>query len=111
MYQDFTVIEQIVNFITSKISPESIILFGSYARGDNNAKSDIDILIVIKNLENERKITSLLYKALLNENITIPIDFLAVDYDKYNVLKNKTGYIYKTIALEGKILYDKGIIY
>jgi predicted nucleotidyltransferase len=39
--------KQIVAFITSKLSPERIILFGSYARGDNTENSDIDILIII----------------------------------------------------------------
>ena len=107
MNQNLPIFEQIVTFITSKISPEKIILFGSYARGDNKEESDIDILIIIKNLENERKITGLLYKALLNEDISLPIDFIAVDYDKYNLLKNKIGYIYKTIEQEGQILYGK----
>jgi hypothetical protein len=61
----------------------------------------------MKNLANERKITGLLYKSLLNEDIPIPIDFLAIDYDKYNKLKNEVGYIYKTIEQEGKVLYGK----
>jgi predicted nucleotidyltransferase len=99
--------KQIVAFITSKLSPERIILFGSYARGDNTENSDIDILIIIKNLENERKITGTLYKELLKENISVPIDFIAIDYDKYNKLKDETGYIYKTIEQEGQILYGK----
>jgi hypothetical protein len=37
----------------------------------------------------------------------MPIDFLAMDYDKYNKLKNEIGYIYKTIEKEGQILYGK----
>jgi predicted nucleotidyltransferase len=99
--------KQIVTFITSKISPERIVLFGSYARGENRKNSDIDILILMKNLKNEREITGLLYKELLNSDISIPIDFLAIDYDKYNKLKNKIGYIYKTIEKEGRILYGE----
>jgi predicted nucleotidyltransferase len=105
MNQNLSIMDKIVTLITSKLSPEKIILFGSYARGNNNAKSDIDILILIKNLENERKVTGALYKALLREDISIPVDFLAMDYDKYNEFKNKIGYIYKTIDMEGKILY------
>ncbi|MDR1180155.1 MAG: hypothetical protein LBK44_06585 [Spirochaetales bacterium] len=46
-------------------------------------------------------------KELLKENIPIPIDFLAIDYNKYNKLKNATGYIYKTIEQEGEILYGE----
>ena len=105
MSQNLSVMDKIVTFITSKLTPEKIILFGSYARGDNTEKSDIDILILMKNLDNERKVTGALYKALLHEDISIPVDFLAIDYDKYNELKNRIGYIYKTIDAEGKILY------
>ena len=107
MDQNTPILDQIVTLITSKISPERIVLFGSYARGDNREDSDIDILIIAKNLVNERKITSLLYRALLNENISIPIDFIAIDYEKYNMVKNKIGYIYKTIEQEGRIIYGK----
>ena len=103
----FKVIDQIVELITSKITPERIVLFGSYAKGEHKENSDVDILIIIKNLENERKITGLLYKELLNSNISISVDFLAIDYDKYNALKDKIGYIYKTIDKEGRILYGK----
>jgi predicted nucleotidyltransferase len=107
MEQDLSILDQIIALVTSKTSPERIVLFGSYARGDNTKNSDIDILIIIKELANERKITRALYKALLDENISIPVDFLAVDYDKYNTVKNKIGYIYKTIEQEGKIIYGK----
>ena len=44
MTQNLPEIEQIVTFITSKFSPEKIVLFGSYARGENKINSDIDIL-------------------------------------------------------------------
>ena len=107
MKQNSSVMDQIVALITSKISPERVVLFGSYAKGENKENSDIDILIIVKNLKNERQITGSLYKELLNTNISIPIDFIAVDYDKYNTLKNKIGYIYKTIDKEGQILYGK----
>jgi predicted nucleotidyltransferase len=107
MNQNLPIMEQIVALITSKVSPERIVLFGSYARGESKKNSDIDILIILKNLKNEREITGSLYKELLNEKISIPIDFLAIDFDKYNKLKDKIGYIYKTIEQEGQILYGK----
>jgi predicted nucleotidyltransferase len=43
MNQNLPIMEQIVTFITSRISPERIVLFGSYARGENRENSDIDI--------------------------------------------------------------------
>jgi predicted nucleotidyltransferase len=107
MNKDLPVIQFITSLITATVSPERVILFGSYSRGDNTPASDIDILIVQKNLKNERALTGKLYKKLLKEKITTPVDLLAVDYDKYQRLKNETGYIYKTIAKEGQVLFEK----
>jgi len=107
MNRNLPILERIVTFVNSKISTEKIILFGSYARGSNDENSDIDILIVVKNLDNERKLTKLLYRALLDEDISTPIDFIAVDYDKYNTLKSKIGLIYRTIEREGQVLYGR----
>jgi predicted nucleotidyltransferase len=41
-------IDKIISIIVSLASPDQIILFGSYARGDNTEKSDIDLLIIKK---------------------------------------------------------------
>jgi predicted nucleotidyltransferase len=107
MNENLPEIRRLVALITAKIIPEKIILFGSYARGDNQADSDIDILIIVKNLKNEREVTGLLYKSLLKEDIAVPVDLLAIDNEKYDKLKNRNGYIYKTIEQEGKILYER----
>jgi predicted nucleotidyltransferase len=98
-------LDQIVNMIISTAEPDKIILFGSYARGDYGKNSDIDILILKKGLVNERDITNSLYTDFFNKKISIPVDIIAVDYDKYEKLNNDIGYIYKTIKQEGKVLY------
>jgi len=41
-------IDKIVPIIESIVSPDQIVLFGSYARGDFTEKSDIDLLVVKK---------------------------------------------------------------
>ncbi|MCL2218701.1 MAG: nucleotidyltransferase domain-containing protein [Chitinispirillia bacterium] len=107
MNRKIPIFRQIVDFITSKVSPERIVLFGSYARGNYGKHSDIDILVVMKNLDNERKLTKSLYRALLNEDISTPVDIIAADYDRYNTLKDRTGLIYKTIEREGQLLYAR----
>jgi len=99
------ILDKIVNLIISLASPDQIMLFGSYARGDNTDKSDIDLLIIKKDLKNERELNNLLYKAFFENKIDIPIDLISIDYDKYNQLNNEIGFIYKTIKEEGKLLY------
>jgi len=56
-------IDEIIPIIVSLASPEQIILFGSYARGDNTDKSDIDLLILKKGLERGRDIIGSIYMA------------------------------------------------
>jgi len=99
-------IEQIVSTIVSTVEPDKIILFGSYARGDSKKDSDIDILILKKGLKNERTLTNNLYMQFFNKKISVPIDLIAIDYDKYYQLNNDIGYIYKTIQQEGKVIYE-----
>ena len=105
MDENVPFIDKIVPMIVSLASPDQIILFGSYARGDYTEKSDIDLLIIKKDLKNGREINNILYRAFFENKIDVPIDLISVDYNKYNELNNTIGYIYKTIKEEGKILY------
>ena len=100
-------IDKIIPIIVSLASPDQIILFGSYARGDNTQKSDIDLLIIKKNLKNGRDISGDIYMALYDNKIGIPVDLLTIDYNRYIELSDEIGYIYKTIKKEGKIIYEK----
>ena len=98
-------IDKIISIIVSLASPDQIILFGSYARGDYTEKSDIDLLIIKKSLKGGREISGLIYKAFFENKIDIAIDLISVDYNKYNELNNTIGYIYKKIKEQGKVLY------
>ena len=98
-------IDKIITLIVSLVSPEQIILFGSCARGTHTQKSDIDLLIVKKNLENERELNNMLYRAFFENKINIPIDLISVDSKKYYELNSELGYVYKTIKEQGKVLY------
>ncbi|MDR2965155.1 MAG: nucleotidyltransferase domain-containing protein [Treponema sp.] len=105
MDKDIPFIDKIVSIIVSLASPDQIILFGSYARGDNTEKSDIDLLILKKGLKKGRDITGLIYMAFFENKINVPVDLLAIDYNRYFELNNEIGYIYKTIKEQGKIIY------
>jgi predicted nucleotidyltransferase len=98
--------DKIIPIIVNLASPDQIILFGSYARGDNTEKSDIDLLILKKGLKNGRKICGSIYMAFLDNKIGVPVDLLTIDSDRYIELSNEIGYVYKTIKKEGKVIYD-----
>jgi predicted nucleotidyltransferase len=98
-------IDKIISIIVSVAAPDQIILFGSYARGDNKKKSDIDLLILKKGLKKGREICGSIYRAFLDNGIGVPVDLLTIDYDRYIALNNEIGYVYKTIKEQGKVIY------
>jgi predicted nucleotidyltransferase len=105
MNNNIPYIDRIIPIIVSLASPNQIILFGSYARGDNTEKSDIDLLIIKKDLKNGLNIIDSIYMAFYENKIMVPVDLLAIDYNKYIKINNEIGYIYKTIKEQGKVLY------
>jgi predicted nucleotidyltransferase len=100
-------LDEIISIIRESADPDQIILFGSYARGDYTPHSDIDLLIIKKGLKNARTLTGPLHLEFFKHRIGIPVDVLAIDSNKYRELQSDVGYIYKTIAQEGKVIYGK----
>jgi len=105
MYGNIPDMDKILPIVLSIASPDQIILFGSYARGSNTEKSDIDLLIIKKDLKNGNKIMDSIYRAFYENKISVSVDVLTIDYNKYLELNNKVGYIYKTIKEQGKVIY------
>lgn len=100
-----TPLEKAVNVIVRVASPDRIILFGSHATGKEGPESDYDILVLKRNLENQRKLVQDIY--LNFKNIGVPIDVLAIDTKKYEKLRYDPYMIYKEIAEHGKVVYEK----
>lgn len=44
----FSAIENVIDQIANRYSPEKIILFGSYAKNNPRPESDVDLLVVMK---------------------------------------------------------------
>jgi len=97
-------LEEIKDAIVAEIKPDKIILFGSYARGDQNEHSDIDLMILKKNPGNVRQVASKAYISL--RFVQKPLDIFVMDTDLYYKNINRNGLIYKTINQEGKMLYE-----
>jgi len=97
-------LDKIKDTIVAEINPDKIILFGSYARGDHNALSDIDLMILKKNPGNVRQVASKVYICL--RFVQKPLDIFVMDTDLYYKNIHRNGLIYKTINQEGKMLYE-----
>ncbi len=102
MILDDNIKQQIVEAL-KPINAEKIILFGSFAYGEPNEDSDLDICVVEKDYKNKweekKKIRELL------KDIKMPKDILNPKLEEYEFYKNEYGSVYKDIADKGIVLF------
>lgn len=91
--------------LTSKFDIEKIILFGSQARGTDNSHSDVDLLIITKNIRNRLKLIDQMDISL--EGSKLARDIIVVSDAEYESQKFIPGTISRYAHLEGKVLYAK----
>lgn len=98
-------ISEIVNKIVSGYNPEKIILFGSYATGNPNEDSDLDLL-VIKDTDLPRPQRTVQVRKMIYGSM-IPIDLIVYTPKEIDESKdNKFGFVYEVLNT-GKILYER----
>ena len=98
-------INEISNIIAKNYSPDKIILFGSYATGNYNENSDIDLLIIkdtkIPRYKRGQTVRKYLYGSM------VPIDIVVYTNSEIEKDKNtKYTFVYEVLKT-GKIIYDK----
>lgn len=71
---DQAMLEEIVRLLVEAARPRRIILFGSYARGDQDGDSDLDLLIAEEAVANPAQESVRLRRALTS--IHMPIDII-----------------------------------
>lgn len=84
---------------------ESVILFGSLARNEMTAASDIDLAIIV---DQPRYVKSLkeTVRQCKRTNLTWPADIFICDRDWYEKRKNFGG-ICVAIATQGQIIFER----
>jgi len=98
-------INDIVNRIVNNYKPEKIILFGSYARGDNNENSDLDF-ILIKDTNSPKNRRGIEVRRLFY-GLPIPMDFKIYTNTEYkNELLDQYSFL-STAIKSSKVLYER----
>jgi len=104
------IISEIVEIIKNTVKDDlvSIILFGSFIRGEFDEKSDYDVLIVIRGYEDERcKKYWKIIKELVYEDFGRPVDAIFVEE---SALKDLTNPFNLDILADGKVIYGKEVL-
>jgi uncharacterized protein len=97
-------LDQITQRLVSALQPEQIILFGSYAYGEPNADSDIDLLVIVSQSDEPRYHRArVAYKAL--RGIGIPTDVIVMTREEVQRKVNVRSSLASRAVNGGKLLY------
>lgn len=98
-------IDEISRRIIENINPEKIILFGSYAKGNYNEDSDLD-LIIVKESDLPKQKRGIEIRRLFY-GLLIPMDLKVYTPEEFeDELKNKYSFLNSAIK-ESKTIYER----
>ncbi len=104
-----SLIQEMVDTIIRVADPETVILFGSRARGNARADSDVDLLIVEREpfspQRSRRQETARLYLAL--RKVAVSKDLLLYSRDEFERLKDSVHHIVGRAQREGRVLHER----
>lgn len=98
-------IDRMVKRIVAKFHPEQVILFGSQARGDATADSDVDLLVVM-DFEGTASDKTMEIRYALHD-ILVPKDIIVTKPEDFAWRKDIVGTIEWPAVREGKVLYAR----
>lgn len=92
--------------IVKKFSPYKVIVFGSWARGDANNDSDIDLLVVMDCDRNDYLNQMAAIRKELRD-FKVSKDIIVANPDTIAKYGKMPGYIYQSALREGRVLYEQ----
>jgi predicted nucleotidyltransferase len=92
--------------IVEHFQPLQLVLFGSQARGDAHANSDIDLLVVLAQVEDQRK-TAIAIRRVLAD-LPIAKDIIVTTPDEISRRGFLIGTVLRQALQEGKVVYERG---
>ena len=95
--------DDLVARIVTAVHPLRIVLFGSHARGEALAGSDIDVLVVAPEGAHRRHTAQTIYRALLGFGVAV--DVVVATPSDLETYRDTSGLVYRQALREGKDLY------
>ena len=107
-----TVLDNLVYSLKAS-DPYKIILFGSYAKGNPNENSDVDLMVILDNHHVSKTYEERLNKKVFIRNLVleinrkVPLDILVYSREELSLIKKYGNYLIDEIEKTGKIIYEK----
>ena len=100
-----TAISTMVDRIVGGFHPARVMLFGSQARGDARPDSDVDLLVVMENGADRRRIAIEMMRCL--SDLTVPKDIVVTTPDEIESRGHLAGTVLRSALREGRVIYDR----
>ena len=99
------IIRDVARTIVEHVQPEKVVLFGSCARGNLTADSDLDLLVIKESeLRRDRRAQEI-YRLFSRRQF--PLDIVVYTPDEVAECLKTDGSFVKDILEHGRILYDR----
>ncbi len=100
-----SIIQDITKKIVAQFNPVQIIVFGSFARGEENKNSDLDLLVVMNSVQDRRR-TAIEIRQALRE-FSISKDIIVTTPEQLRERSQVVGTVFRSAMLDGKVIYER----
>jgi predicted nucleotidyltransferase len=97
------VLRDIVRRVVDAAQPDTIILFGSAARGDMGPNSDVDLLVVKPGRFNRRRVTAKIYDQLYGAEAAV--DVVVVTPEEVRRYRDEPALVICPALRHGRVVY------
>jgi predicted nucleotidyltransferase len=102
---DAALIETMTERIVRHFQPLQLILFGSHARGEAMPRSDVDLLVVMPQVSDKRRVTIEIRRVLAD--LPICKDIIITTPEEIARRGDLVGTVLRPALREGKVLYER----
>lgn len=102
---DNELLQEVVRRIVNSVHPERIILFGSYAYGEPEGESDLDLLVIMNSELPRYKRAVSIYSCLTG--ILLPKDIVVYTPEEVKEWSEVPQAFITTVIKKGKVIYEK----
>jgi len=103
-------IDRMAQQIVREVEPQRIVLFGSWARGEADERSDVDLLVVEREPfdqnRSRRREAARIWRCL--SGFRVPADILVYSVGEVTQWKDSSHHVMARALREGKVLYESG---
>jgi predicted nucleotidyltransferase len=102
-------VEEGIRTMTERIvrgfHPLRILLFGSHARGEGGAASDVDLLVILSEVDDKRRMAVAIRRALAD--LPLSKDIIVTTPKEISQRGHLVGTVLRPALREGRVLYER----